>query len=182
MTRATRPELTIRRATLDDLADIVAIERVSFPSPWEAWYFRAEISSPRNRLYLVAILEGTLVGYIGCRYVLEHCHIGTLGVAETWRRRGIAHGLLLALLGWARESHVRRVTLEYRIRNYPAARLYEKVGFEQLKLRLGYYDDTGEDALEATLEDLNSQKWGERLTQQQAAWRKRYNYELELII
>ena len=175
-------KLVIRQATIADLSEIVAIERSSFPTPWSAWFFRTEILNPRGRLYLVATLDGTVVGYIGCRCSGDQCHIGTLAVAAAYRRRGIAHGLLLALLGWARERRCRRVTLEYRIRNYPAARLYEKVGFGHLKVRLGYYADTGEDAVATAIEDLNSPDWCRRLTEQSAAWRERYNYDLELII
>lgn len=176
------PKLIIRRATIADLADIIAIEQASFPTPWSAWFFRTEITNPRGRLYLVATLDGTVIGYIGCRCTGDQCHIGTLAVAAAYRRRGIAQGLLLALLGWGREQHARRVTLEYRIRNYPAARLYEKVGFGHLKVRLGYYADTGEDAVATAIEDLNSPDWGRRLAEQSAAWRERCNYDLELII
>lgn len=176
------PKLIIRQATVADLSAIVTIERASFPTPWSAWFFRAEILNRRGRLYLVATLDGTVIGYIGCRCAGDQCHIGTLAIAAAYRRRGIAHGLLLALLGWAHERHARRVTLEYRIRNYPAARLYEKVGFGHLKIRLGYYADTGEDAVETTIEDLNSPDWSWRLAEQSAAWRERCNYDLELII
>lgn len=175
------PKLTIRRAALSDLSDIMAIERVSFPTPWGAWFFRTEFVNPHGRLYLVAVLEETLVGYVGCRCTGNHCHIGTLAVAEAHRRRGIAEALLLSLLGRVREQRCKRVALEYRIRNYAAARLYEKMGFGQLKIRLGYYADTGEDAVEASVEDLTNIEWAHRLAQQWEAWRERHQYELEFI-
>lgn len=178
---ADTPKLIIRRATIADLSDIMIIERNSFPTPWSAWFFRTEITSPRARLYLVATLDGTVIGYAGCRCVSRQCHIGTLAVAQAHRRQGIAQALLLVILGWARKQRCPQVTLEYRIRNYPAARLYEKAGFGHRKVRIGYYTDTGEDAIETSIEDLTSPDWAERLAQQWATGRKRYDYDLEII-
>ena len=46
-------------------------------------------------------------------------------------------------------------TLEVRISNLPAIHLYEKLGFEQVGKRAGYYRDNGEDALLMTLHRLS---------------------------
>ena len=83
-------KLTIRRATLGDLPMILNIERASFPSPWSAWFFGAQLMKPRGRLYLVAILDEAIVGYIGASYFRDECHISTLAVDERHRRGGMA--------------------------------------------------------------------------------------------
>ncbi len=175
-------KLTIRRATLGDLPMILNIERASFPSPWSAWFFGAQLMKPRGRLYLVAILDEAIVGYIGASHFRAECHIGTLAVHERHRRGGIGKALLLIVLEQMRQQGCDCVTLEYRIGNYPAARLYEKTGFEQLRVTPGYYRDTGEDAVELIIRDLGSQDWGERLHEQFEAWRQRCDYELEIVI
>jgi len=177
-----QPKLTIRRATLADLPAIMSIERVSFPTPWSSWFFNTEIINPYGRVYLVAVLDATLVGYIGSRCDAGECHIGTLAVHQDHRRSGIAEGLSLTLLKYVRDQGRHSVTLEYRIRNYPAARLYKKLGFGQLRIRPGYYQDTGEDAVGTSITNLTTAEWGQRLDQQWEAWVARHNYELEIVI
>jgi len=106
------------------------------------------------------------VGYIGASYFRDEGHIGTLAVHERHRRGGIGKALLLVLLEQMRQQGCDCVTLEYRIGNYPAARLYEQTGFEQWGIKRGYYHDTGEDAVEVAIKGLGTSDWGERLHQQ----------------
>ena len=177
-----RPKLTIRRAAEGDLPDIVRIEQTSFPTPWSEWALRAEISDTRRHLYLVATMDGKVVSYAGGRQSLDTCHISTLAVDESLRRRGIGEGILLALLLHLAENDTRHVILEYRVNNRPAARLYEKVGFAQMRLRSGYYHDTGEDAAELTIDDLDEVRWRQQLLELWEEWRARYGYGVEIIL
>ena len=177
-----RPKLTIRRAAEGDLPDIVRIEQTSFPTPWSEWALRAEISDTRRHLYLVATMGAKVVSYAGGRHSPDTCHISTLAVDELHRRRGIGEGILLALLLHLAENNTRHVILEYRVNNRPAARLYQKVGFSQTRICRGYYHDTGEDAAEVTIDDLDEVARQQQLLQLWEQWRQRYGYEAAIIL
>ena len=74
------------------------------------------------------------------------------------------------------------MTLEYRVNNRPAARLYQKVGFAQTRICSGYYHDTGEDAVELAIDDLDKAGRRQQLLELWEEWRTRYGYEVEMIL
>ena len=169
--------LLIRDATLDDLRAIVAIEHDSFQSPWPEWSLREELLVS-DSVYLCAELEGEIVGYAGMRLVAEEAHIVTIAVVPACRGRGIGEALTLALLRRAVEGNAGLAVLEYRVANQPAAALYEKLGFRKNRIRRGYYDDTGEDAVEAILAGLDSHAYRQHLDALTAAWEARRGVRL----
>ena len=177
-----QPKLTIRRAGEADLPDIMRIERASFPTPWSEWALRAEISDTRRHLYLVVARGGPVVSYVGGRCCLDTCHVTTLAVDEALRRRGFGEGVMLALLLHLAENATRHAILEYRVGNRAAAHLYDKLGFTQVCIRIGYYRDTNEDAVELSLDDLDEVQRQHRLLQLWQQWRRRYGYDVEIIL
>ena len=60
-------------------------------------------------------------------------------------------------------TRAREATLEVRLSNIAARRLYEKYGFRPVGLRPRYYSDDGEDALIMTTEPLSEPRFRERL-------------------
>ena len=62
-------------------------------------------------------------------------------------RRGVASQLLERLFELTRDDERRGYTLEVRVSNEAAIRLYEQLGFEARGIRRGYYTDNREDAL-----------------------------------
>ena len=81
------------------------------------------------RTYLVARLDGRVVGYGGMWVMVDEAHITTFAVDPDFRRQGIGERLLLALLDVATTRRAREATLEVRLSNVAARRLYEKYGF-----------------------------------------------------
>ncbi len=147
--------LGIGPMTLADLDEIVAIERVSFPTPWTPAAFRYEMQ--QNRVArCTAMRAGTrVVGYL-CLWEIGHeIHITNLAVHPDWRHRGIGRALLAAALAEGVARGVALAFLEVRPSNAPALALYGSLGFQVIGRRNGYYFDTGEDALvmEARLGD-----------------------------
>ncbi len=134
----------------DHIADVVAIERLSFGVPWSYEAFAGELKV-KNSESLVAILnkgkESKVVGYITGRWASDEAEIVNLAVHPDARRRGIARKLLLNLLDNLERKGVKKAFLEVRENNVAAIRLYEALGFKRVGLRKGYYVDTGEDAL-----------------------------------
>ena len=160
-----RPPLKLRIGpmTLDDLPAVHDIERASFSTPWPDDAYRAEITTNRLATYLVARSDETLVGFAGIWLMVDEAHITTFAVHPDWRRRGIGERLLLTLLDVSLARHAREATLEVRLSNVAARRLYEKYGFRPVGLRPRYYSDNGEDALIMTTEPLTGPEMQARL-------------------
>lgn len=133
--------------TLEDLDDVLAIERASFQTPWSRGAFRYELTQNRVARCLVARWGRRLVGYL-CFWEIGHeVHVTNLAAHPDLRRRGVARALLSAVLDDAKGRAVSLAFLEVRPTNVEALGLYERFGFRVIGRRKGYYFDTGEDAL-----------------------------------
>ncbi|HEU5205012.1 MAG TPA: ribosomal protein S18-alanine N-acetyltransferase, partial [Candidatus Limnocylindrales bacterium] len=151
-----RPPVKVEIAAmhLEDLDVVQAIERASFSSPWPPNAYRSELETNRLANYLVARADGEIVGYGGMWLMVDEAHITTFAVHPAWRRQRIGERLLLAFLDIAIERSAHEATLEVRLSNLAARRLYEKYGFRPVGLRPNYYSDDREDALIMTTEPL----------------------------
>jgi ribosomal-protein-alanine N-acetyltransferase len=101
--------------------------------------------------------------------MVDEAHITTFAVDPAWRRRSIGQRLLVALLDVSIARRAREATLEVRLSNVAARRLYEKYGFRPVGVRPRYYSDNGEDALIMTTEPLDSTPMRERIARLRAA-------------
>jgi ribosomal-protein-alanine N-acetyltransferase len=166
-----RPPLRLRvePMTLDDLPAVHAIERASFSTPWPDDAYRSELQTNRLASYLVAHAGDEIVGFAGMWLMVDEAHITTFAVHPAWRRRGIGERLLVAIIDLAIERNAREATLEVRLSNVAARRLYEKNGFRPVGLRPRYYTDNGEDALIMTTEPLGGPEMRERLARRREA-------------
>ncbi len=160
-----RPPVAVRiePMTLEDLPAVHAIERASFAVPWPDDAYRNEIRTNRLASYVVARLDEDVVGFAGLWVMVDEAHVTTFAVDPRWRRRGVGERLLLALLDLAVTRQAREATLEVRLSNLPARKLYEKHGFRPVGIRPRYYSDNGEDALIMTTEALASPRMRERM-------------------
>ena len=147
MTEGGTEPLTVMAMSLDDLDEVLEIERASFKTPWSRGAFRYELTQNRVARSVVGRLDGRLVGYL-CLWEIGHeIHITNVAVHPSFRRRGVARALLGQTLDQARWSGVELLFLEVRPTNVEALPLYESLGFRVIGRRKGYYFDTGEDAL-----------------------------------
>jgi [ribosomal protein S18]-alanine N-acetyltransferase len=136
----------IRTLDLADLSAIEVIEQRAYPTPWSRSMFASELAKPTS-ICLGAFEGEDLLGYvINSRYV-DAWHIMNVAVDPQHQRRGVATQLLERLFERTRNDERRGYTLEVRISNEDAIRLYEKLGFESRGIRRGYYTDNREDAL-----------------------------------
>jgi len=126
-----------------DVPQVVAIERLSFPTAWTAESYLRELRNPSS-YYVVARQGQELVGYAGMWILSGEAHISTLAVHPSFRRRGLGRLLLRHLLAAARERGAARATLEVRESNHAAQALYESCGFQAAGRLHKYYADTGE--------------------------------------
>jgi [ribosomal protein S18]-alanine N-acetyltransferase len=138
--------IEIRTLGLNDLDAIEAIEQKAYPTPWSRSMFASELAKPTS--ICLGAFEGVdLVGYvINSRYV-DAWHVMNVAVDPAHQRRGVASAMLERLFELTRGDERRGYTLEVRVSNDDAIRLYEKLGFESRGIRRGYYTDNREDAL-----------------------------------
>jgi ribosomal-protein-alanine N-acetyltransferase len=138
----------LRRLELRDLNAIDEIERASYPTPWSRSMFAGELAKPSS-LSLGAFDPdtGELLGYLIISRYVDAWHVMNLAVAPAHRRRKIASMLLDRLFDETAGEGRRGYTLEVRVSNDVAIRLYERAGFKPRGIRRGYYTDNREDAL-----------------------------------
>ena len=139
-------EIELRRLALRDLAAIESIERRSYPTPWSRSMFASELAKSSS-LSLGAFAGDELAGYLIISRYVDAWHVMNVAVAPEHRRHGIASTLLNRLFELTAGDARRGYTLEVRVSNTDAIRLYERLGFQARGLRRGYYTDNREDAL-----------------------------------
>ncbi len=150
---------------LNDLGQVMEIEKVSFSAPWSVRAYRFELTRNEHSTFLVVRpryqigerpsswrswlrrpLRGPVLGYAGFWLLVDEAHIATIAVHPEWRGRGLGELLLLSLLEQAIRRGAQKATLEVRLSNQAAQRLYRKYDFEVVALRSRYYADNNEDA------------------------------------
>lgn len=122
-----------------DLVPIYAIEKASYPDdPWSLEQFKEEFAG-KSRQYLVAEIDGQVVGFSGVMVMGDVTDILTLTVSAEHRRKGIARELLKRMIDWSRNQKVEAVMLEMRVGNLEAEPLYKANGFRKISHRKDYY-------------------------------------------
>ena len=138
--------LEFRKLKLRDLNSIEEIERASYPTPWSRSMFAGELAKPSS-MCLGAFEGEQLAGYLIISKYVDAWHVMNIAVAPQFRRRGIATALLERLFELTQDGSRRGYTLEVRVSNDGAIKLYERLGFTGRGMRRGYYTDNREDAL-----------------------------------
>ena len=139
-------ELLIRRMVSGDVDAVTAIEQATFAMPWSRESFVREMEKNVAARYLVAERNGRVIGYAGAWVILDESHITNIAVAEAERGKGVGRALVEALMRYISNLGAAYATLEVRVSNLRAQRLYESVGFVRVGKRKRYYEDNGEDA------------------------------------
>ena len=138
--------ITVRELRDSDVEPLSMIEAASFSMPWSAQDFR-DLLSRDYCLYVVAEADGEVAGCAGLTNCCNEGNIDNVVVAERFRGQGIARRMLTDLLAGAEEKGMEAFTLEVRVSNEPAIRLYHHLGFEDAGIRKGFYSKPLEDAL-----------------------------------
>ena len=125
---------------------VAALEKQCFSDPWSENSVASELNNPLS-LWLVAVDDENLAGYVGSQTVMDETDMMNIAVDPRYRRQGIAQMLVEALGEQLKKAESRCLTLEVRISNAPAIALYEKLGFAQVGKRPNYYRNPKEDAL-----------------------------------
>ncbi|MFD2172018.1 ribosomal protein S18-alanine N-acetyltransferase [Tumebacillus lipolyticus] len=132
---------------LGDLDRVMEIEHRSFTLPWSREAYENELSTNHFACYLVACYEEQVVGYAGMWVILDEAHITNIAIDPAFRGRRLGERLMQEMMVQSMARGAERMTLEVRVSNLPAQRLYEKLGFVSHGVRKGYYTDNNEDAM-----------------------------------
>jgi [ribosomal protein S18]-alanine N-acetyltransferase len=145
------------------LRAVLRIEGENNTRGWSLGLFMSELGQRSGRIYLVAKVDGTVVGYAGALLAATDAHVTTVSVDPSWKRQSIATRMLLVLTRRAVELGAEALTLEVRASNEAAIGLYRRFGFVPAGIRKDYYADTGEDALVMWATDVQQFDYERRL-------------------
>jgi [ribosomal protein S18]-alanine N-acetyltransferase len=159
------PRLEVSRMRRRHLRGVMAIERQVYPRPWSPNLFLSEMAESRNRCYLVARMDRDVVGYGGVICYGEEAHVTNVAVDPMHQRSRIGsrilHDLILAGVDMGAEA----VSLEVRVTNWSAQRVYARFGFRPVGVRKNYYQEINEDALIMWLDEIRTPAYREKLAE-----------------
>ncbi len=145
--------VTLRSMRWPDVEAVHAIEAEVFDvDPWSTEQFWGELAQP-TRHYVVAELDGSIVGYAGAYLLPPDADVQTIAVSPAAQGRGVGRILLQELIATAVDRGCGQLLLEVRSDNASALGMYERFGFESISRRRDYYA-TGVDALIMRLRPL----------------------------
>ena len=139
-------EVIFRKMTIDDIAAVAEIEFKTFSLPWKLEDFWHEVIN-KDSESIVAELDGQVIAYACAWLSFNEADVANIAVAENFRGRGIGKKLFAELLNRVKLRGVKGVTLEVRVSNIAAIKLYESFGLKSVGIRKKYYCNPEEDAL-----------------------------------
>ena len=193
-------EFVVEPMQVEQLDQVRRIERACFPTPWPRNAYRREIlknerahyvvvrttnrpaPSPKRRQFPLSLLPfgragaRDMVAYAGVWVMLDEAHITTVAVDPDYRRLGLGELLIIQMARISLQARATRMTLEVRMSNDIAQRLYRKFGFSDGGVRPRYYSDDFEDALIMRSEELDSCKFAERMDAAEEELRQRLRW------
>ncbi len=137
---------TTKRMTEEDVAAVAALEAANFSRPWSYDSFFQTLSD-ENYIVIIAKDADALLGYCVLLCTGEEADITNVCTTPEARGKGVATGMLTALMEAGESRGITEFFLEVRESNTPARSLYTKLGFEEIGLRKNYYEEPREHAV-----------------------------------
>jgi len=139
--------IAIRPMEIDDLKQVLEIEKKSFPVPWIYDLFFSELTRNRYARYFVMEKNNEVIGYLGLWHKGRSFHITNIAIAENLRRKGYGENFLKFIEKIAATHRIKKISLEVRKSNCIAQDMYRKYGYKVIKFLKNYYQEEKEDAL-----------------------------------
>ncbi|NLL89580.1 MAG: ribosomal protein S18-alanine N-acetyltransferase [Dehalococcoidales bacterium] len=172
----------VRLMTRDDIPRVSMLDREIFPSMKMHTNFQNEL---KNCLayYIVVYKKGeasgcvagvdNIIGYAGLWTMVGEAHVVNIAVSHNFRGQGIGELLLIALIELALNVHCNMITLEVRVSNTTAQKLYGKYGFTVRGIRTGYYTDNREDGVIMTVDNIDGRGFKEEFKRLKSDYHKK---------
>lgn len=138
--------MKIEKMTALHLDEVEKLEKNCFVHPWSRQSLESELAN-ENSVFITAVDDGRVVGYIGMSVVIDEGYIFNVAVDENYRRKGIGSALIGELVTFGKKNNLCFLTLEVRESNENARSLYSKFGFIKVGERKDYYKDPVENAV-----------------------------------
>lgn len=135
----------IRYINEEDVLQVSELENKYFSLPWSYDSIKKEVTND-NSIFCVAIIDNKVVGYGGMLVVMDEGDITNIVVDESYRKLGIGRKIVEFLIEEGEKKGCNSYTLEVRVSNEPAIKLYNKLGFVSEGIRPGFYEKPVEDA------------------------------------
>jgi|SRR5690625_2429997 len=140
-------EFKIRKMSEEDIAQVLEVDIVSFPTPWTRELYEQELKNNSYAHYFVIEEGNNVIGYVGLWIVGEDAQITNIAILPDYRGYKIGEKLFGFAMQYAIKQGAQRLSLEVRVSNMIAQNLYKKFGLVNGGIRKNYYQDNGEDAL-----------------------------------
>lgn len=137
--------MKIEKMTAVHLDEVAQLEKNCFVHPWSRQSLESELAN-ENSVFLTALDDNRVVGYIGMNVVIDEGYIYNVAVDEKYRKRGIGSALIGELVTFGKKNNLCFLTLEVRESNENARSLYSKFGFIKVGERKDYYKEPVENA------------------------------------
>ena len=137
--------MIIRPFEKKDLETVAKLESLLYKDPWTIKEYQDELD---NQYAYVFVLEEQehIIGFYGVWIVSDAATITKVSVHPALQNKGLGFYLFNSVMNIARELGATSFSLEVRVSNIPAQKLYLKSGYKESGIRKGYYSD-GENAI-----------------------------------
>ena len=138
--------MIIRSMEIDDLDEIVNIEKNLYKGPWNLKQFKYELEENEFSYLFVLENKGVIVGYYGFCVMFDDVDITKVSIRKEFQGMKLSNILLEDCFARVNSLGCNKINLEVREDNIKAINLYKKHGFKEIYLRKDYYGK-GENAL-----------------------------------
>lgn len=140
-------QIVLREMELKDVDQVHNVEEISFATPWSKEAFINELEQNKYATYIVLEVEGVIVGYCGVWLVIDEAHITNIAILPEFRGKKLGEFLFKHVVDFAKKNGATLLSLEVRVSNIVAQKLYRKFGLVPGGIRKNYYVDNQEDAV-----------------------------------
>lgn len=138
--------MIVREMEVNDLEEIVKIEKELYKVPWNEKQFKYELEENEVSYLFVLENEGAIVGYYGFWVMFEDCDITKVSIRKEFQGMKLSNILMRDCIDRVGLIGCNKINLEVRVDNNRAINLYRKYGFKDVIIRKDYYGKD-EDAL-----------------------------------
>lgn len=140
-------DVFIRKMEVSDLDQVLEVEHASFATPWPREIFQQELEKNNHAHYFVMIEDDKIIGYAGVWIVFEDAQITNIAILPHYRGRKLGESLFYYVMKYGIQMGMERLSLEVRVSNIIAQKMYRKFGLVPGGIRRNYYTDNNEDAI-----------------------------------
>lgn len=139
--------IVFREMTYLDIEEVAVIERKSFTLPWTTDIYEKELLENSYAHYYVVEKDDKIIGFCGTWIVIDEAQITNIAILPDYRGNSYGVGLFQYIINQVIANGAKTLSLEVRVSNIIAQKLYRRFGLKPAGIRKKYYTDNNEDAM-----------------------------------